>query len=280
MEEGDHEREGGTKMTQERPPGPFTPPFTPQPSTRETEREEYDRIYHEFKEKGHPFWPDAIFEDLIAILITLGVLLTLVIVEGAPLGNVANPASRDFVPRPEWYFLFLFEFLKYIPGNLEWLGIAVVPTLLIILLVLIPFIDRGQKAPSLGISMGSLLRFGGAALMLAITFLTFQAYTTSPPTEISERIGARLTSTQQMGRNIYEANCIACHQLAGGGFKGGIPLDGVGSRMSVAELHTFIENPRSMNPASNMPGFAGTLSHPEVEAVSLYLSLFKTESNR
>ncbi|MDP2744078.1 MAG: c-type cytochrome [Dehalococcoidia bacterium] len=263
-------------MTQERPTGPFTP----QPSRRETEREEYHRIYHEFKEKGHPFWPDAIFEDLIAILITLGVLLTFIIIEGAPLGNVANPASREFVPRPEWYFLFLFEFLKYIPGQFEWLGIALVPALFIIFLVLLPFIDRGQQAPSLGISVGSLLRLGGAALMLGIVFLTFQAYKTSPPSLVTVEVGPRLTATQQMGRNIYEANCIACHQIAGGGFKGGIPLDGVGSRMTVAELHSFIENPRSINPRSNMPGFSGTLTHTEVEAVSQYLSLFKTGARR
>ena len=253
-------------MTEEHPPAPFGPgPFAHQPSRRETEREEYHRIYHEFKEKGHPFWPDAIFEDLIAILITLGIIMTFIIIEGAPLGNVANPASREFVPRPEWYFLFLFEFLKYIPGELEWLGIAAIPGVFIVFLFLLPFIDRGQKAPALGLSVGSILRFGGAALMLAIVWLTFQAYTTSPPTAVSVEVSPRLTATQQMGRNILEANCMACHQLAGAGFKGGIPLDGVGSRMTVADLHTFIENPRSINSKSNMPGFTGALTHTEVE---------------
>ena len=99
---------------------------------------------------GERFWPDSIFKDLLvslAIFILLVLLATFVGVASSP---KADPSDTTYLPRPEWYFLFLFKFLAIygqIPllGKIEWIATVVVPGLAIALLTLLPFIDRNPN---------------------------------------------------------------------------------------------------------------------------------------
>ncbi len=98
-------------------------------------------------QKGERFWPDSIFKDL---LVSLGIFILLILLAtfiGVPGEPKANPSDATFVPKPEWYFLFLFKFLAVygqIPllGKIEWIATAVIPGLAVLLLFAIPFIDR------------------------------------------------------------------------------------------------------------------------------------------
>jgi mono/diheme cytochrome c family protein len=100
--------------------------------------------------RGERFWPDSIYKDL---LVSLGIFVLLVLLAtfiGVPLGPKADPTDTSYIPRPEWYFLFLFKFLALygqIPllGKIEWIATVVVPGLAILVLVLLPFIDRGPQ---------------------------------------------------------------------------------------------------------------------------------------
>lgn len=236
----------------------------------EAEKETYHERYLEFKQKGHHFWPDIIFEDTIAVLVVLAIIVALAVIEGVPMGAVANPADTAYVPRPEWYFMFLFELLKYFPGALEWVGVAVVPGVAVLFLLLLPFIDKHPlRSPAkrpIAMSLAVLAVIG-------IFFLTVKAYETTPATA-TEEAAINLNAVQQMGRNLYQSKgCSSCHLLAGAG--SGIPLDGVGSRRSIDELHNYIENPHMINPNSSMPSFIKNTSHQEVEAMARYLFTFK-----
>ena len=111
----------------------------------EQEKKEYDKKYKEAKEKGVPFFPDIIFKDTIAVLIVFIILVALAYFIGAPVEARANPNDTTYTPRPEWYFLFLFQMLKYFPGNLEVIGAMVLPGLFIVLLLILPFIDKSPK---------------------------------------------------------------------------------------------------------------------------------------
>src|SRR4030042_6528247 len=115
----------------------------------EQEKQEYLEKYHEEKENGVPFYPHIIFKDVIVSLIIFILLIGLAYFIGAPLEARANPADTSYTPRPEWYFLFLFQLLKYFPGNLEVVRVAVIPTLVILLLFLLPLLDRNTKRPFL-----------------------------------------------------------------------------------------------------------------------------------
>src|SRR5580698_8403615 len=90
------------------------------------------------------FFPEQVFKDTLAIFLwCVGVALMVAFVR-VPLGHVADPTDTSFTPRPEWYFLFLFQFLKIIPGPLEMFGSVILPGLAVGALLLMPFIDRSK----------------------------------------------------------------------------------------------------------------------------------------
>ncbi len=100
--------------------------------------------------KGERFWPDSIYKDLLVslgIFILLILLATFVGVAGEP---KADPSDTSYLPRPEWYFLFLFKFLAIygqIPllGKIEWIATVAIPGIAIAVLLLLPFIDRSPN---------------------------------------------------------------------------------------------------------------------------------------
>ena len=89
-----------------------------------------------------PFYPVHAVKDTIVIAAVFALLFSLGVYGKAPLEAMANPADATYVPRPEWYFLGLFQMLKYFPGKLEPVGAIGIPTLVIALLFLLPFLDR------------------------------------------------------------------------------------------------------------------------------------------
>ncbi|MEZ5317987.1 MAG: cytochrome b N-terminal domain-containing protein [Vicinamibacterales bacterium] len=91
-----------------------------------------------------PFFPYQAARDL-AVACGVGLVLVLLAWRGAPaLEPPADPTSSDYIPRPEWYFLGLFQLLKYFPGRLEVIGAIVIPGLVVTALVLLPWLDRGR----------------------------------------------------------------------------------------------------------------------------------------
>ena len=97
-------------------------------------------------EEGKPFYPHQVFEDVVGMLILFVVLACVALFVPVPLEDVADPTNADYDPRPEWYFLFLFQLLKYFQGPLEIIGTFVIPTVGMVLLLLLPFLDRSERA--------------------------------------------------------------------------------------------------------------------------------------
>ena len=95
---------------------------------------------------GKPFYPDQLFEDAVAILILFVILAAMAIFIPVPLEELADPTDASYDPRPEWYFLFLFQLLKYFEGPLEVLGTFVIPTVGFTLLLFLPFLDKKERA--------------------------------------------------------------------------------------------------------------------------------------
>lgn len=103
--------------------------------------------YQRELQKGERFWPDSIFKDAIMALGIFLVLILLATFIGVPFEPKADPSDTSYVPRPEWYFLFLFKFLALygqIPllGKIEWIATVIIPTIAIGLLVVLPFLDK------------------------------------------------------------------------------------------------------------------------------------------
>ena len=95
---------------------------------------------------GKPFYPHQVFEDVVGMLILFIILAAVAIFVPVPLEDVADPTNADYDPRPEWYFLFLFQLLKYFQGPFEVIGTFVIPTVGMLLLLFLPFLDRSERA--------------------------------------------------------------------------------------------------------------------------------------
>lgn len=164
------------------------------------------------------FYPGQVYKDTVAIFVVFMILLTMSIVAKVPLGHVADPTDTSFVPRPEWYFLFLFQTLKFFEGPLELFGSLVLPQLAILLLFLVPFIDRG-KAIRIGKRTTAMAVLGLAALTWG--GLTVAAIRSTPvPNEYAQALDAAPESWQEMPADqvaavsyYRTAQCTKCHQL-------------------------------------------------------------------
>src|SRR5262249_19537928 len=155
------------------------------------------------------------------------ILFMLAIVAHVPLEQMADPTDNSYIPRPEWYFLFLFQFLKMFNGPLEVIGAVVLPGLAVLTLLLVPFIDRGA-----GVKVTKRTFALGVVLLAAIGWsgLTMAAVKSTPPQEgvidfsystdwmkvTPDKLPtANLPDTAAFaiaGAKIYNANqCGACH---------------------------------------------------------------------
>ena len=124
-----------------------------------------------------PFYPYHALKDTIAVAVVFALLLTMATVFDAPLDAVANPTDAAYVPRPEWYFMSLFELLKYFPGPFEPVATVVIPGLVIALLLLLPFLDRRpEREPA----RRPLVVGGFVVVLTGITLLTVLGFRSTP----------------------------------------------------------------------------------------------------
>ncbi|MSO50430.1 MAG: c-type cytochrome [Acidobacteria bacterium] len=150
------------------------------------------------------FFPYQAARDL-TVAVVAGVFLAALAWQGAPpLEPPADPTAADYIPRPEWYFLGLFELLKYFPGRLEVVGAIVIPGAVMTLLALLPWIDRARTR---GLKERRWLLTGLAAGVVAMTTLTVMGALDKPPAaggdwNVREQAGLALMS---------EGTCASCH---------------------------------------------------------------------
>ena len=100
-------------------------------------------------EKQETFFPTFAFKEaLVALAVFIAVIL-LASFWPAGLGDPADPSDTSFLPKPEWYFLPVYQLLKFFPGKSEVIGVLIQPLILLGLLLL-PFLDRNpERRPSM-----------------------------------------------------------------------------------------------------------------------------------
>jgi mono/diheme cytochrome c family protein len=207
------------------------------------EKKSYLQRYKEAKEKGVPFFPDIIFKDVVVSLVVFLILVALAYFIGAPVEARANPNDTSYTPRPEWYFLFLFQLLKYFPGNLEVIGAMILPGLFILLLLALPFIDKSAKRHFRNRPFASLTAL---AVVAGIGVLTILAATAAPPPQ--EKV------VVDQAAALYAANCANCH-----GPSIDIPPG--------TDLHKVI----AAGTHEGMPAWGGDLSTDEIDQLAGFI---------
>jgi quinol---cytochrome c reductase cytochrome c subunit, bacillus type len=226
----------------------------------QAEKEQYLREYASLKNQGKPFFPYAVAKDSVMAVIVMIVIIFLAAMFGAELGPKADPTTTTYVPRPDWYFFFLFEVLrvmKNVPKLTDMATIGV-PTICMVLLFLLPFYDR---SPERLIWRRPVALAAGLTTIFAIAFLTYSGANTGSPNEVDMSPPASLSASQattfRAGEDVVgDSGCLACHVLGSNGNNGpGPPLTHIGSILRPDAIASTLRNP-----TAPMPSFAGLAS--------------------
>jgi len=238
------------------------------------------------------FFPEQVFKDTVGVAVAFIILFLMAVFAKVPLERLADPTDTAYIPRPEWYFLFLFQMLKFFKGPMEIFVSVVLPGLAVLTLLLVPFIDRG---PMLRLGKRTFAISVVVLAAIAWTGLTTAAVVTTPKNQESaedtetpatetpeaaapatsapiafESAWQRLTPEESAGLGIFKKQgCLGCHPGAG--------QKGIGPDLTklpaihrdVAWLVPHFQNPSKIVPGSVMP--AVDLSKADLNALSLFV---------
>ena len=226
-------------------------------------KDTYKQHYARLKKAGEPVYPFIVDKDAITALIVFLAILTLAIFRGAELEARADPSSASYNPRPEWYFLFLFQFLKFFPGSMEAVAAIIIPTVFIVLLFLLPFIDshplrRHPRDRLIPTSAGMVILAG----IIGLTIMVARSPLVNPPS-------AEKPLVAEGQHLVHELQCVFCHSINGRGGTGGPDLAMAPHAQDAEWLKHHFENPQQVVPGSVMPEL--NLLSSETEGIAAYI---------
>jgi ubiquinol-cytochrome c reductase cytochrome b subunit len=195
-----------------------------------------------------------------------------------PLGRLADPTDLTYIPRPDWYFLFLFQTLKFFKGSLEPVGSILLPSLGVGALILAPFIDRGKLR-----NVTKRITAIGVVCLAAITWgaLTFAAIKSTPPSAEEQAAGVQPAQTappaigqfapQELAGLGYfrQEKCQACHTLPGSRTDNGPDLAAAKEHRNAEWMIKYFKYPTSVVPGSHMSPIQ--LSDANLDALAAFL---------
>jgi menaquinol-cytochrome c reductase cytochrome b/c subunit len=177
--------------------------------------------------------------------ITVLLIVFLSILFGAELGPKADPTTTTYVPRPEWYFFFLFELLRVIkPPELTPLATIGIPTICMILLILLPFVDRSpERRPE----RRPIATTAGIFTIAAMAYLTYLGAAAGSPNEIEYAVAPEYEAGKLVAA---QSGCLACHKIGENGNDGpGPELTEIGNVLPEAAIARTLENPTPPMPS-------------------------------
>jgi len=242
------------------------------------------------------FFPEQVFKDTVGVAFAFMILFVMAIVAKVPLERLADPTDTAYIPRPEWYFLFLFQMLKFFKGPMETFGSVVLPGLAVLTLFLIPFIDRG---PMIRLGKRTFAITFVVLAAIAWTGLTTAAVVTTPKnqesvedtetpaTETPEATDTaatsqtptaaassspwqQLTPEELVGLRYFKSEgCMGCHPGAGQTGIGPDLTKMPKEHRTVAWMVPHFKNPSQVVPGSAMPPI--NLPNADLNDLSLFV---------
>ncbi len=252
----------------------------------------WGRTEAELERRTAPFWPGQALRDLVAMAVLFAFLAFWVArTHGAELAAPADPGSR-YEARPEWYFLPLYQLLKYFPGRLEIVAALAVPALLILGLLAVPFLDRGRDGAPRRRLLPLLLVGGSMAGLFALGFLSTAEDARNPKylegrkraEEESQRArrlalegvpvaggtAVYLNDPLERARLLFREHCQGCHKLGTAGpapeDQKGPDLTGWGTRGWISALITDPDHDRAFGRTKLKGGMKAVQLPPETLA--------------
>jgi ubiquinol-cytochrome c reductase cytochrome b subunit len=255
------------------------------------------------------FWPNQMFMDTMASLIVLLVIVLLAVISPAPLDAKADPNNDQFVPSPAWYFMGLYFLLEIFPGQMgQFIGTIVIPTLGVIFLILLPWLDRNpsrevRRRPAamvvtaIFILIAAGLSIGGQSTVNAKAAARGQTAPTVPGGADAAKVAAAanaplaptgsaagqpgVSGASAEGGTVFSNNCSACHGATGQGTPGAFPPLAGNSAVTAADPkeiihivldgHTGPMNVSGTTYNGTMPPWKSQLKPDEIAAVLTYI---------
>jgi mono/diheme cytochrome c family protein len=270
------------------------------PSRVEENRANFARYKADVKERGKPFYPYAMFHDTIMSLVVVCTIVGLAAMWkwsawgphhdpthkgllGPEVDPPADPGTTSFVPRPDWYFYFLFYLLRIFkwPESV-FLGTVGVPTIALMLLIGLPFLDRRRERR---ISARPVAMVAAVLTVVSMAVLTWKGATAKEAlaSEVIQDVpkwvaDERLPANALPGAKLFaSAGCTACHTYDGsGGSNLGAPdLTDIGTRnLGIQFQINHLKCPSCVNPGSPMPKFA-SLGEARLHQLAIFLESSK-----
>lgn len=247
------------------------------------------------------FYPKQVALDAGFALLLIIILALLAHFVPKGLGPSVNPADTSFIPRPEWYYRPLFQWLKYWEGPLVVIGILVIPGIIAALFVGLPFYDRRpERRPSrrpvaVGVFcfvLGALIVLGlvsyhvdnkdpAVAAQLVRQEEAEKQYVQAPfqpevagGSASSSAPAVAANPVAAKGKAIFEAHgCVVCHGAGGVGTPMAVKLVGIGQRLPPDQMANLIRHPNAKMKAGGMPSFP--LSDDDMKSLTTYLDSLK-----
>ncbi len=209
------------------------------------DKEAYLREYAQLKAEGKPFFPYAVAKDSIMAMIVLVVIIFMSLILGAEVGPKADATTTTYVPRPEWYYFFLFELLRVIkPPELVFVAMFLIPNVALVLLALLPFYDRSperrpQRRP---VAMTAMV-----LTIIGMLYLTLLGAFAGSPTEIE----LETEKQYEYGKEVAaQSGCLGCHKFGENGNDGPGPnLTKIGAKLPPQAIARTLDNPTAPMPS-------------------------------
>jgi menaquinol-cytochrome c reductase cytochrome b/c subunit len=260
-------------------------------SSLDDRRSGFTRYKDDVKRRGKPFYPYAMFHDTVMSLVVVSVIAGLAVVWkhsdilGPLLGDKADPGTISFVPRPDWYFYFLFYLLRIF----KWpetviLATIGIPTLCLVLLLALPFVDLRTERR---LTRRPVAMVAAALTVISMAVLTYKGATAQEA--IASEVKAAIPSweakqgfkgNQQAidGANLFaESGCTNCHTYLGTGSSnlGAPDLSAEGGKNKGVQFQvSHLECPSCVNPGSPMPAFKD-LGNENLQKLAAFLEASK-----
>jgi len=249
------------------------------------------------KREGHAFFPYAMFHDVVVNLLIVLIIVVMTVVWHATAGPInashpagsngllgalyetkANPAVAQTEPRPEWYFLFLFELLRIFkqPWQLIFATI-IIPTILMVLLIAWPFLDTGRDRRLSRRPAGVALGLATPAVLIALTIAGASAPGAISGANISKNPAINALPGSQL---IADAACATCHAFPTGGASGpGSSLANGSVKYGTDQkgLATWIGHLANQS-GTGMPAFDQSFNQQQIDQIAQVIASLKTNS--
>jgi len=270
-------------------------------SALQARRDEFARYKADVQKRGKPFFPYAMFHDTVMSMVVVLVIVGLACIwkwttpgnhtgtEAGWLGSLysdkADPGTTSFVPRPDWYFYFLFYLLRIFKWpNSVILGTVGIPTIIIVLMLALPFLDRRRER--------RLSRRPVAVVICILTVIAMGTLTYKGATA-KEALGSELAALPPVwakkqgfegnakalaGAKLFaEAGCQQCHTYLGSGSSnlGAPDLSEEGKRgRGVQGLADYVSDPSKFG-NNVMPKFGLQFTKQQIEQIAAFLDASK-----